>query len=242
MTLIFAHRGYSGYYPENTMLAFQKVAEETKADGIEFDVQLTKDQELVVMHDELLDRTTNGSGYLKDFTLAELKELSVGKETQGDFPRQTIPTAREFFTWFKDTSLLANIELKTSVFEYEGIEKKLVDLVKEYHLEDRVWYSSFNHRSAVRVHRELPNAVIGLLCDAWLINAGQYVATQGAQTFNCRSYYAAQPGICDEIHSHGVKVQAWTPNTKEEMKALVDNHVDVLITNFPNLASEVIGR
>ena len=78
MTMIFAHRGFSGYYPENTMLAFQKTAEESLADGIELDIQMTKDGELVIMHDETLDRTTNGSGYLKDYTLEELKTLSVG--------------------------------------------------------------------------------------------------------------------------------------------------------------------
>ena len=86
MVQIFAHRGFSGYYPENTMLAFQKVAEETVADGIELDIQLTKDGEIVIMHDEMLDRTTNGSGWLKDHTLEELKMLSVGVNGKGFFP------------------------------------------------------------------------------------------------------------------------------------------------------------
>lgn len=120
MVQIFAHRGFSGYYPENTMLAFQKVAEETVADGIELDIQLTKDGEIVIMHDEMLDRTTNGSGWLKDHTLEELKMLSVGVNVKGFFPRQTIPTLREYFTWLKTTKLITNIELKTSYFEYEG--------------------------------------------------------------------------------------------------------------------------
>ena len=124
MVQIFAHRGFSGYYPENTMLAFQKVAEETVADGIELDIQLTKDGEIVIMHDEMLDRTTNGSGWLKDHTLEELKMLSVGVNVKGFFPRQTIPTLREYFTWLKTTKLITNIELKTSYFEYEGIEEK----------------------------------------------------------------------------------------------------------------------
>ena len=132
MAKIFAHRGFSAYYPENTMLAFTKVAEETVTDGIELDIQLTKDGEIVIMHDETLDRTTNASGFLKDYTLAELKQLSVGVNFKGFQPRQTIPTLREFFTFLKQTKLIANIELKTGVFEYESIEEKLVALINEF--------------------------------------------------------------------------------------------------------------
>ena len=127
------------------MLAFQKVAEETVADGIELEIQLTKDGEIVIMHDEMLDRTTNGSGWLKAHTLEELKMLSVGVNVKGFFPRQTIPALREYFTWLKTTKLITNIELKTSYFEYEGIEEKLIAMVKEFGLEDQIWYSSFNH-------------------------------------------------------------------------------------------------
>ena len=151
MVQILSHRGFSGYYPENTMLAFQKVAEETVADGIELDIQLTKDGEIVIMHDEMLDRTTNGSGWLKDHTLEELKMLSVGVNVKGFFPRQTIPTLREYFTWLKTTKLITNIELKTSYFEYEGIEEKLIAMVKEFGLEDQIWYSSFNHYTVARI-------------------------------------------------------------------------------------------
>ena len=165
MVQIFAHRGFSGYYPENTMLAFQKVAEETVADGIELDIQLTKDGEIVIMHDEMLDRTTNGSGWLKDHTLEELKMLSVGVNVKGFFPRQTIPTLREYFTWLKTTKLITNIELKTSYFEYEGIEEKLIAMVKEFGLEDQIWYSSFNHYTIARIKKLMPEAKCGLLTD-----------------------------------------------------------------------------
>ena len=163
MVQIFAHRGFSGYYPENTMLAFQKVAEETVADGIELDIQLTKDGEIVIMHDEMLDRTTNGSGWLKDHTLEERKMLSVGVNVKGFFPRQTIPTLREYFTWLKTTKLITNIELKTSYFEYEGIEEKLIAMVKEFGLEDQIWYSSFNHYTCVKLHELDPDCYVGFL-------------------------------------------------------------------------------
>lgn len=242
MTMIFAHRGFSGYYPENTMLAFQKVAEETVADGIELDIQLTKDGEIVIMHDETLDRTTNGSGFLKDYTLAELKTLSVGVNVKGFFPRQTIPTLREYFDWLKTTKLITNIELKTSVFEYDGIEEKLVALVRQYGLEEQIWYSSFNHFTLERLQRLMPEAKCGLLMDTWLMEAGKYAASRNAATVNACSAFCASEGVAEDLHAHGIGLQAWTPNDAELMQRLVDRGVDSLITNFPDIAAKVLGR
>lgn len=242
MTMIFAHRGFSGYYPENTMLAFQKTAEESLADGIELDIQMTKDGELVIMHDETLDRTTNGSGYLKDYTLEKLKTLSVGVNVKGFFPRQTIPTLREYFTWLKTTKLITNIELKTSVFEYKGIEEKLIAMVHESGLEEQIWYSSFNHYTIAKVKELMPEAKCGLLMDTWLMNVGSYAASQNAATVNACSWFCCKEGVAEDLHAHGIKLQAWTPNDADLMKKLVDCGTDVLITNFPDIASKVIGR
>lgn len=242
MVQIFAHRGFSGYYPENTMLAFQKVAEETVADGIELDIQLTKDGEIVIMHDEMLDRTTNGSGWLKDHTLEELKMLSVGVNVKGFFPRQTIPTLREYFTWLKTTKLITNIELKTSYFEYEGIEEKLIAMVKEFGLEDQIWYSSFNHYTVARIKKLMPEAKCGLLTDTWLMNIGEYAASQGAASVNARTYFCAKEGVAADLHARNIALQAWTPNDAEMMQELVDAGVDVLITNYPDIAAKVLGR
>lgn len=242
MTMIFAHRGFSGYYPENTMLAFQKTAEESLADGIELDIQMTKDGELVIMHDETLDRTTNGSGYLKDYTLEELKTLSVGVNVKGFFPRQTIPTLREYFTWLKTTKLITNIELKTSVFEYKGIEEKLIAMVHEFGLEEQIWYSSFNHYTIAKVKELMPEAKCGLLMDTWLMNVGSYAASRNAATVNACSWFCCKEGVAEDLHAHGIKLQAWTPNDADLMKKLVDCGTDVLITNFPDIASKVIGR
>ena len=242
MVQIFAHRGFSGYYPENTMLAFQKVAEETVADGIELDIQLTKDGEIVIMHDEMLDRTTNGSGWLKDHTLEELKMLSVGVNVKAFFPRLTIPTLREYFTWLKTTKLITNIELKTSYFEYEGIEEKLIAMVKEFGLEDQIWYSSFNHYTVARIKKLMPEAKCGLLTDTWLMNIGEYAASQGAASVNARTYFCAKEGVAADLHAHNIALQAWTPNDAEMMQELVDAGVDVLITNYPDIAAKVLGR
>ena len=108
---VFAHRGFSGKYPENTMLAFKK-AEEVGCYGIELDVQLTKDDEIVIMHDETIDRTTSGTGNIRDYTYQELCLVDCYGKFEGKYDFQRIPTLREYLTWVKDTGLVTNIELK----------------------------------------------------------------------------------------------------------------------------------
>ena len=115
MSKIFAHRGFSGKYPENTMIAFEK-AVEIGVDGIELDVHLTKDNELVIIHDEDVKRTTNGEGLVKDMTLEELKKLDASATFVGQYGVNPIPTLREYFELVKDTNIITNIELKTSVY------------------------------------------------------------------------------------------------------------------------------
>ena len=112
MTKNFAHRGFSGKYPENTLLAFSKAIEEG-VDGIENDVHLTKDGVLVVMHDELVDRTTNGKGYIKDKTYEELAQLDASYIFK-EYGPQKVPTLREYLELVKDTDIITNIELKTT--------------------------------------------------------------------------------------------------------------------------------
>ena len=155
---IWAHRGCSMMNPENTLLAFKKAAELEGITGIEFDVQLTKDNEIVVIHDERVDRTTDGSGYVQEYTLNELKQLSIS----GDDEIHRIPTLRETFEllapYCKGKGLRLNIELKNSEIRYEGMEQKVIDMVSEYNIEDYVVYSSFNHDSIGLVRQ--------LKCDA----------------------------------------------------------------------------
>ncbi|MGN0345693.1 MAG: glycerophosphodiester phosphodiesterase family protein [Lachnospiraceae bacterium] len=157
---IWAHRGCSMEYPENTLTSFREAAKLDGIRGIEFDVQYTKDRQLVVFHDETLDRVTNGKGFLRNFTLEELKQLDVWSE-------EKIPTLAEVFVLLKpyclEKGLLLNIELKTSVYRYEGIEKMTADLVREYGLENYIVYSSFLPDSIVKIKEIVPEAKTGIL-------------------------------------------------------------------------------
>ena len=122
--LVWAHRGASGYAPENTLAAFEK-AVELGADGVELDIQLTKDDEIVVIHDEKIDRTSDGEGWVKDYTLEELRGFNYNR-TKPEYEHADIPTMREVFELLKPTGLFINIEIKTGVFFYEKIEEKIL--------------------------------------------------------------------------------------------------------------------
>ena len=141
---VFGHRGYSGMYPENTMLSFQKAAD-TGCYGIELDVQLTKDGQLVVIHDETIDRTTDGTGAVVDYTFEELRRFDASAIKGGTHGFQPIPSFEEYCEWVKDRDLVTNIEIKSGVYYYEDIEEKTVEMVRRFGLTDRVLFSSFNH-------------------------------------------------------------------------------------------------
>lgn len=145
---IWAHRGASGYCPENTLPAFEK-AVEMGAQGIELDIQLTKDEKIVVIHDEWINRTSDGEGWVKDYTLEELRRYNYNK----NFPELghvDIPTMEEVFALIRPTDLIINIELKTGIVFYDRLEERILELTKRMGMEDRVIYSSFNHYSIKR--------------------------------------------------------------------------------------------
>lgn len=160
---IWAHRGCSQRYPENTLLAFEKAAELKGLTGIELDIQLTKDGHLVVYHDERVDRTTDGIGNVWDFTLAELKKLKI---YGGNYGYQLVPTIEDVFELLDDklrTGLRINIELKNSVHPYEGMEEKIVALVHGWGLEHAIVYSAFYAASLKKIKLLDSGAELGIL-------------------------------------------------------------------------------
>ena len=148
-TLVWGHRGASGYAPENTMAAFEK-AVELGADGIELDVQLTKDGELVVIHDETIDRVSDGSGWVKDYTYAKLIKHNFNR-THPEYKHAQIPTLEEVYALIKPTDLTINVEIKTGVVFYPEIEARVLDLTERMGLMERVIFSSFNHYTIQKI-------------------------------------------------------------------------------------------
>ena len=229
---VYGHRGASAYAPENTLISFQK-AIEMKADGVELDIQLSKDGEIVVIHDETIDRTSNGHGYVKDLTLKELKSYNYNR-THPEYEFAAIPTMREVFELIKPTDLIINIELKTGIFFYPSIEEKILALTAEFGMEDRVIYSSFNHYSILRMRKLAPELKCGLLTDCWLINAGKYVHDLDVPCYH-PAFRNLTPEITKEIKQYGLEINTWTVNTLEDFKNLESLGVDVAIGNYPEL-------
>ena len=160
---IWAHRGCSQRYPENTLLAFEKAASLIGLTGIELDIQLTKDGEIVVIHDERVDRTTEGIGFVRDFTLSQLKKLHIyADENQV----QSIPTIAEVFDMVEPrlrSGLKLNIELKNGIYPYNGMEEKIVDLVQRRGVQNSVVYSTFYAKSLAKLKKLAPDAELGIL-------------------------------------------------------------------------------
>lgn len=234
----FAHRGFSGKYPENTLLAFKK-AIEVGAEGIELDVQFTKDKEIVIIHDETIDRTTNGKGEVVSYNYDELSKFDASYIYSGKMGFNKIPTLREYFELIKDTDITTNIELKTGINEYLGIEEKVFELIKEYHLEKRVIISSFNHYSVLRMKKIAPELKCGLLSETWIINAGKYTKDLGIECYHPH-FANMTKEIVKEIKSNGIEINTFTVNKEKDIKDMLDKGIDIIIGNFPDLTKKII--
>lgn len=234
---IWAHRGASGTMPENTLESFKKAAE-LGADGVELDIQFTKDKQIVVCHDETIDRTSNGKGFVKDYTLEELKQLDFSK-THPEAGTVRIPTMKEVFELLKPTDLMIDIELKTGELDYEGIEEAILQLTKEMGFEDRVIYSSFNHYSILRIQQLCPEAKTAFLyCDG-IIDVVEYAKKYHVNALHPAGYNIRFKDMVKDAHEAGMDVNVWTINTKEQMLLCDAYGADAIITNYPELAREV---
>lgn len=238
--LVWAHRGASGYAPENTVPAF-KLAAEMGADGVELDVQMTRDGEIVVCHDETIDRTSDGAGWIRDFTLAELKALHFDNGNKA-YEGVRIPTMQEVFDALRETSLTVNIELKTGICFYQGLEEAIVALVKKNGYEDRVIYSSFNHYSVMKIKEIDPRAKTGFLYGDGPLDMPSYALTHGVDALHPALYNLQYPGFMDECRKSGIEVNVWTVNEEQYLLFCRDLGVHAVITNYPEKALKLYNR
>lgn len=233
MTEIFAHRGASGYAPENTLEAF-RLAMEQGADGIELDVHLTKDGEVVVIHDETIDRTGNGQGNVRDYTLEELKKFSFHNRME-KYKGVQIPTLKEVLDLVKNSQMKVNIELKTGIYWYEGIEEKTMEIVKNRKMEDRIIYSSFNHYSIQKILEQDVHAETAYLFSDVPLSMEKYAKRTGVKGLHPAVYHLKMADFLETYLKSGLKVRVWTVNNKEDMKMFMDAGVDAVITNYPDI-------
>lgn len=232
MTAIWAHRGASAYAPENTLPAFQQ-AIQLGTDGIEFDVQRTADGHIVAIHDETVNRTSNGFGRVVDMTLDELRHLDFAHGFAGR-RNVRIPTLQDILDLCRDSTLTVNIELKNTIEVYPGIEDDVLRIVNEFGMLDRTIISSFNHFSLANLRGKVAPEHIGVLISDGIYEPWHYAKLLGAGAIHPHFPMLQIPGFVWLCHEVGVKVHAWTVNKDEDAVRLANLGLDALITNLPD--------
>jgi glycerophosphoryl diester phosphodiesterase len=240
--IILAHRGASAQAPENTLAAFE-LAVEQGADGIELDVKLTSDGQVVVIHDATVDRTTGAHGRVKDMPLNELRTLGTGSFFSGKFESEKIPTLEEVFESLGKRTFI-NVELTNYNTPRDHLVESVCMLVKKFGLHKRVLFSSFFARNLARAYSYLPEVPTGLLAMGGIL--GAWPRSFG---FAFGNYEALHPNIKDATHEqikrvHRLKkrIHVWTVNAEADMRRMFDWGVDAIFTDDPQLAVKVRGE
>jgi glycerophosphoryl diester phosphodiesterase len=240
--LILGHRGASQYAPENTLSAF-KLAMDQGADGVELDVTLSADGVPVVIHDDSLDRTTNGHGPVRLQSLAALKRLDAGYPGRfaNQFPQERIPTLAEVFTSLSPQAII-NVELKHDRSPGRELAGRVVALIHEHAMARRVLISSFQFSSLRRVKALDPRLPVGLLYSSALM--GPRLARCLAGALPHEAHHPSQDHLTTEraawYHAQGWRVNAWTVNDEGDLRRLAAAGVDGLITNRPDVARAAV--
>lgn len=235
--LVVAHRGYSSKAPENTMAAFE-MALDVGSDGLELDVHLTKDGEVVVIHDHTLERTSNGVGIVEQYTLAELQKLDAGSWFSPEFAGEHLPSLREVCELVKDKDILFNVELKVGL-GFEQLNAKVAELLDEYDLHEKTVISSFNHYALVHFKQIRPKTRTGILYSAALVNPWEYAKSIGATALH-PSHKGIIPEIVSGAQQSGVMVNVWTVDAPVDIERMKIAKVDSIITNVPERVQDLL--
>ncbi len=238
--LILAHRGASAHAPENTLAAFE-LALDQGAHGVELDAKLSADGEVVVIHDESLERTTHNQGRVSQLDLTALRKLDAGSFFSDQFKGEKIPTLAEVFEMIGRRAII-NVELTNYKTPRDGLADRVCELVQRFGLQDRVLFSSFLSSNLTRTRSLLPGTPRGLLAlGGWI---GWWARSFG---FNFGDYQALHPGLRDatpqqvaRVHRLKRRVHVWTVNAAEDMRRLIDWGVDGIITDDPKLAMDIM--
>ena len=236
MTKIFAHRGSKATHPENTLASF-KEAVRVGSDGIELDVHLTKDGHLVVIHDETVDRTTNGTGEIRNLTLAEIKAMDAGSWFHNKYAGEKIPTLEEVLLLLTELGFNGqlNIELKTDVIQYKGLVEKCLALQSAKDWPFAIVYSSFNPYTLVELKEANPSQEIGLLFESkeW--------ADKGDAMLEKESYHPDLKLLdwAIEWNRNQLPLRVWTVNEDTDINRCFELLIEAIFTDYPEKALQL---
>jgi glycerophosphoryl diester phosphodiesterase len=224
---VVGHRGAMGYCPENTLASFER-ALELGADWIELDVHLSRDRALIVIHDETLERTTNGRGLVRDHSLAELRQLDAGDG-------QRLMTLDEVLEWAAGRNTVVDIEIKNGPIYYDGIEDAVVAAVRNARMVDQVIVISFDHAAAKRVKSLEPRVATGVLYGCRPADGGIGLArAAGANAVLPHWAYVTREDVA-AAHAAGLSVAPWTSSDPTVLRELIACGVDAIGTNHPDV-------
>ncbi|QNO15595.1 glycerophosphodiester phosphodiesterase [Alkalicella caledoniensis] len=240
MTRIIAHRGASGGAPENTMSAFKK-ALDMGSHGIETDVQMTKDGVLILCHDETVERTTNGKGFIKDFTYSELRKLDAGIKFSEEFKGEKIPTLEELLQLLSGKEIILNLELKSGPIFYPDIEAKVLELLYKYNYTDNSVISSFNHYSLVELRKLDEDIRLGVLYMSGLYQPWKYAKDLGANAIHPYLYSLA-PEIIKGAKLNNMPITVFTVDDPKMIRNFIKAGVEQIITNYPDVALQILSE
>lgn len=237
---IFAHRGSSVNAPENTLTAFE-LAVDQHADGIELDAKLTADGRVVVMHDDTVDRTTNGTGRVNLLTLAELQLLDAGAKSSPKFASEKIPSLEDVFDIF-GRKIFINVELKNYSSPTDELPEKVAALVKKYKLEESVLLSSFNLIALIRARKSLSKIPLGFITILGLaeITMRTRLVRFGPLLALHPNYTDVNPYLIQTAHRAKCRVYPYTVNQPEIIKKLIEAGVDGFFTDDPYMAQKAL--
>lgn len=237
--LIIAHRGASGNAPENTIAAFLE-AKKQQSDGIEMDVHLTADNIPVVIHDETINRTTNGNGYIKDYTYSELKQFDAGKYFSNKFIGASIPSLNNVLKLASNFKII-NIELKTNKIKYDNIEEIILDIIKNHKLENKVLISSFNHLTLKKLKCLNSKIELAALYYAIIDKPWEYANNLGINNIHPH-YQSIDKKTIKKCHEKNIMVNVFGVNNKEEISSSINMGADMIITDYPETALSIKNK
>jgi len=234
-SFILGHRGAMGDRPENTAVSFKKALRDG-ADGVEFDVHLSSDGVPIVIHDEKVDRTTNGSGMVSQMSLKEIKDLDIViNQSQLRDINEKILTLEETLDLTASKSKLINIELKQGPVIYPGLEEKVLAIIKSYDIIEKVVISSFNHYSIKMIKDRFPEIKCGLLYMAGLYDPWVYARRLGVEAIH--PFFASiNEELVQVCHQNNIMVNVFGCNDSSNLSKMLKIGVDCIITDNPGLA------
>jgi glycerophosphoryl diester phosphodiesterase len=241
-TLVIAHRGFSGAAPENTLAAFKK-AIEVGSDMIELDAHLSKDGKVIVIHDDILNRTTNGIGKVSNYTLEQLKQLDAGSWFSAQFEGERIPTLREVLE-LTHRRIFVIIEIKSGDLGLYGIRELAQKALKEVEragMENQVLFCSFDPQALQRIQEKNPRIPTALILSKKWDFPEEVTEGKSYSLLSCRKSVLTPTNLL-RAKQKGLKVFAWTLNTEEEMEQFLDWGIDGIITNYPDRLIKILRK